>query len=83
MGLSDGGDGVIKVPDYKASSLGVVAQCEAELHSPLSERPATSVWIDALTADVSGAACFELGPTQPEALPGSVLHPAECGRREH
>ena len=56
---------------------------EAEFHSPLSERPAVSVWIDALTADVSGAACIQLGHIQYEALPGSVLYPAECGRREH
>ncbi|MEU8575438.1 hypothetical protein [Streptomyces asoensis] len=56
---------------------------EAELHSPLSERPTASVWIDAMTADVSGAACFQLGRIQYEALPGSVLYPVECGRREH
>lgn len=70
MGLSDG---VIKVPDCKASSLGVVAQCEAELHSPLSERPATSVWIDALTADVSGAACFERASPAGPAAPHRVV----------
>ncbi|MFK0172419.1 hypothetical protein ACIQU5_26830 [Streptomyces sp. NPDC090306] len=57
---------------------------EAEFHSPISERSTASVWIDALTADVSsGAACFQLGHTRYEALPGSVLYPAECGRREH
>ncbi|WOX11167.1 hypothetical protein [Streptomyces sp. N50] len=56
---------------------------EAEVHSARSERPATSVWIDTLTADASGAACFQLGHTPYEALPGSVLYPAECGRREH
>ncbi|MET7487184.1 hypothetical protein [Streptomyces sp. NPDC005538] len=56
---------------------------EAELHSPHSERPATAVWIGALTTDVSGAACFHLGQAQPDVLPASVLYPAECGRREH
>ncbi|WP_158697253.1 hypothetical protein [Streptomyces hokutonensis] len=56
---------------------------EAEFHSPLSERPAASVWIDALTADVSDAACIQLGPIPYDALPGSVLYSAECGRREH
>ncbi|MEV7386332.1 hypothetical protein [Streptomyces sp. NPDC091215] len=56
---------------------------EAELHSPRSERPATDVWIDALTADASGAACIQLGRRQSEPVPGSTLCPAECGRREH
>ncbi|WP_406840932.1 hypothetical protein ACICHK_40250 [Streptomyces sp. AHU1] len=57
---------------------------EAELHSPRSERPAaTAVWIDALTTDVSGAACFHLGQALSDVLRGSVLYPAECGRREH
>ncbi|GAA3149584.1 hypothetical protein [Streptomyces echinatus] len=59
------------------------APVEAELHSPLPERPATAVWIDALTADASGAACIRLGQTPSEPLPSSTLCPAECGRREH
>lgn len=57
---------------------------EAELHNPHSERPAaTAVWIDTLTTDVSGAACIHLAQAPSEVLPGSVLYPAECGRREH
>ena len=56
---------------------------EAEFHSPLSERPSAFVWIEALTADVSGTACIQLGHIPYETLPGSVLYPAECGRREH
>ncbi|MFI6289541.1 hypothetical protein ACIBCM_33205 [Streptomyces sp. NPDC051018] len=55
---------------------------EAELHSPLSERPTTAVWIDALTTDASGAAYIQLGQTPSEPLPRSTLCPAECVRRE-
>ncbi len=56
---------------------------EAEMHSPLSEQPATAVWINALTAEASGAACIQLGQAPSEPLPRSALCPAECGRREH
>ncbi|WP_329254334.1 hypothetical protein OG223_28185 [Streptomyces sp. NBC_01478] len=57
---------------------------EAELHTPSFARPALPVRIEALTADTSGAAFIRLGQTPPAiAAPGSTLHPAECGLREH
>jgi hypothetical protein len=56
---------------------------EAELHTAPFEPPARTVWIDALMADASGAACVQLRNAPPEAAPGAVLYPAECGRREH
>ncbi|MFD3501589.1 diacylglycerol/lipid kinase family protein [Streptomyces sp. NPDC058678] len=37
----------------------------------------------ALTADASGAACIHLTQPPSVAIPGSTLHPAECGLREH
>ncbi|MFG2777780.1 hypothetical protein ACGFY7_07940 [Streptomyces prunicolor] len=63
------------------------APVEAELHDPPFVQPASTVRtvrIDALTTDMSGAALIQLGRTPPGTVaPGSTLHPAECGLREH
>ncbi|TDB76905.1 hypothetical protein E1264_37890 [Actinomadura sp. KC216] len=53
---------------------------EAELHTPLFPQPASTVRIDTLTADASGAAFIQLSQTPSVTMStGSALYPAECG----
>ncbi|GAA2457379.1 hypothetical protein [Streptomyces macrosporus] len=57
---------------------------EGELHRGPVRFPVPTVDVEYPPADGSGQACLLLGgvPAE-EAGPGSVLHPAACGEREH
>ncbi|MEV0740362.1 hypothetical protein AB0I51_31510 [Streptomyces sp. NPDC050549] len=76
-------------PDGSLAALAVFegtmsqAPVEAELHTSSVASSAPTVWIDTLTADASDSACIQFRQTSFEVAPGSVLYPAECGRREH
>ncbi|MBL1109866.1 hypothetical protein JK361_35750 [Streptomyces sp. 5-8] len=69
---------------------------EAELHTPRTDKPTTptlridtdepttpTLRIDTLSTDTSAAAWVRLTHTPSPPPPGSALHPAECGLREH